>query len=111
MSNANWTKPKERYPGYEAKRAIAKDAWFSGAWIYNSNNGKWYSPEEFMKSDEIVNFNRGKDDANKFKIRDPKVGIIEKIKILEVAQKEVSEFINRVHEYYDLKPIRGESIY
>lgn len=94
-------------PGQEAKRAKAKDAYYAGSWIYVPERDKWYSPEEFMLSQETVNINRASNDADRFKVRDPKGGIIEKLDRIERMQQDLKDFVKKVLDYYDLKGKRG----
>lgn len=93
-------------PGQEAKRAKAKDAYYAGSWIYVPEKDLWLSPEEFMQDENLVTIHRGADNTHKFKIRDPKTGILEKSKRVTEAQKQLNEFIERVDRYFELKPIR-----
>lgn len=90
-------------PGEQAKRAKAVDAYHAGCWIYVPERDKWYSPEEFMKSAESVGMYHGKDNADRFKVRDPRAGILEKLQRIEQLQQELKEFTRRVLDYYDLK--------
>lgn len=90
-------------PGQEAKRAKAKDAYYAGSWIYVPEKDLWLSPEEFMQSSETVNMHRNNDDANRFKIIDPKIGILEKLERIERMQCDLRDFVKRVLGYYDLK--------
>lgn len=99
----NWGNKDANDENYQQKRAIAKDAHYSGCWIYVPATDKWYTPKEFVESTETIRRKRGADNSSDYKIRDPKSGLIEKIKQLEKLQNEVKDFSNRLFEYYDLK--------
>lgn len=103
MSLSSWKNRQTRDPSYEIKRSIAKDAYYANAWIYNADNDKWYSPEEFMETSGLISINHGRDNAAKYKIRDPKGGIIEKSKRVAEQQRQLNEFIERVDQYFELK--------
>jgi len=103
MPQASWKNRFTKDPSYEIKRSIAKDAYFANAWIYNADTDKWYSPEEFMEAPGLVSINHGRDNAAKYKIRDPKGGIIEKSKRVTELQRQLNEFIERVDQYFELK--------
>lgn len=108
MSTNAWKNRFNKDPAYEIKRAIAKDAYFANAWIYNVNSDKWYSPEEFMEANDSISIHRGDDNSKKFKIRDPKGGILEKSKRVTEAQAQLNDFIERVDRYFELKAIRKD---
>lgn len=97
-----WLKP-ENDPAYRHKRALAKDAYYAGCWIFSVKTGKWYTPEEFVKSNETVSVHRGKPDQADFKVMDPKAGIKQKLTKLSADQKELEEFTKKVCDYYDFK--------
>lgn len=90
-------------PNYAAKRAHAKDAYVSGCWIFWLENDTWYSPEEFMASNESASFYRGKEDLNKFKIIHPSVGLAKKRDLIKLLEKEVNEMERRIIKYEGLK--------
>ena len=101
-----WKNRQSGDPAFQLRRAIAKDAYYANAWIYNPDTDKWYSPEEFMRDGNLITIHRGADNTHKFKIRDPKTGILEKSKRVTEAQRQLNEFIERVDQYYELKAIR-----
>lgn len=89
--------------GHQQIRAIAKDAYIAGCWVYSIETRKWYTPEEFVKSNERVTMHRNKPEEGQFKVIDPKAGIRAKTEKLTLVQKELEEFTKKVCEYYDFK--------
>lgn len=89
--------------GHQMKRAVAADAYHAGCWVYSVKTGKWYTPEEFVKSDESVDIHRGKPEEGKFKVVDPKAGIKAKMEKVRIVQMELEEFTKKVCDYYDFK--------
>jgi len=73
--NRAWKDRMLKDPNYAAKRVYAKEAYLSGCWIYCVTNDTWYSPEEFMASNESASFYRGKETLGKFKVIHPDAGI------------------------------------
>lgn len=97
-----WNKPKPDL-GHQLIRAIAKDAYFAGCWVYSVETGNWYTPEEFVKSAERVRMHRNKPEEGQFKVMDPKAGIRVKLDKLHKMQAELDEFTRKVCDYYDFK--------
>jgi hypothetical protein len=97
-----FNKPKPDI-GYHMKRAVARDAYHAGCWVYSAATGKWYTPEEFVNSDETVDIHRGKPKEGKFKVMDPKAGIRTKLEKLHKMQTELDKFTRKVCDYYDFK--------
>lgn len=56
-----------------------------------------------METPGLISINHGRDNAAKYKIRDPKSGIIEKSKRVAEHQRQLNEFIERVDKYFELK--------
>lgn len=101
-----WKDRMMKDPNYAAKRAHAKDAYFSGCWVFCASNGKWYSPEDFMASDESASFYRGKEDLTKFRIIDPRAGLVKKREEIKKLQLEADEFEKRINEYFSGRKIK-----
>ncbi|MNL24325.1 hypothetical protein D3C87_1457530 [compost metagenome] len=90
-------------PGAAEKKAIYQEALLSGCWIYSKVSKKWYTPEEFMASEETVKKHRGDNDAYKFAVKDPLIGLQERIDLLHRTSQEIDIFNKRIHNYYELK--------
>ena len=58
---------------------------------------------EFMNSIEIVDEHKGRPDEGNFVIKNPLVGLQERIDLLKRTQDEIDKFNKRIHNYYDLK--------
>lgn len=95
-------KPKSDI-GYQLKRAVARDAYHAGCWVYSVETGKWYTPEDFVQSAERVRMHRNKPEEGQFKVMDPKAGIRTKLDKLNKMQMELEEFTKKVCDYYDFK--------
>jgi hypothetical protein len=97
-----FNKPKPDV-GHQIKRAVAKDAYYAGCWVYSVTTGKWYTPEEFVESDEKIRMHRNKPEEGLFKVMDPKAGIRTKLDKLNKMRIELEEFTRKVCDYYDFK--------
>jgi hypothetical protein len=97
-----WKRRTGGNPEYNAKYAIARDAFLSNCMIYSTATGQWYTPEEFMKTDsEKISVHRGKDDADKFKVMDPRAGLKQKLGAAARAVQDLSAYIAKIDEYFD----------
>lgn len=97
----NWMKVKDS-PGAAQKKAIYQEALISGCWIFSTVSKKWYTPSEFMASEETIHTHRTSNDGYKFVVKHPLIGLQERIDLLKRTQEEIDSFNRRIHQYYDL---------
>lgn len=102
MNGPAWMQVRDA-PGAAEKKAIYQEALLSGCWIYSKVSKRWYTPEEFMDSEETVNKHRGSDDGKKFVVKHPLIGLQERIDVLHRTSQEIDAFNKRIHNYYELK--------
>lgn len=95
-----WKDRMLKDPNYAAKRAHAKDAYLSGCFVYCQHNDSWYTPEEFMASNESAEFYRGHERLDKFKIMHPDVGIAQLRDKAQALLEKANELERRKNEYY-----------
>ncbi|RQO65092.1 hypothetical protein DBR40_24790 [Pedobacter sp. KBW01] len=106
---SDWKKRMGGDSEYNAKRAIAKDAYNAGCIIYSTGSGKWYTPEEFMNTEsEKVSIHRGKDDGRKFTIMTIKAGVQKKLEALKYAEADLQNFMGRMLAYSEIVPTRNK---
>lgn len=97
-----WMRVKDS-PGAAEKKAIYQEALLSGCWIYSKVSKRWYTPDEFMASEETVQKHRGDNDSYKFAVKHPLIGLQERIDLLKRTQEEINSFNQKIHSYYDLR--------
>lgn len=97
-----WMQVKDS-PGAAEKKAIYQEALMSGCWIYSKGSKRWYTPDEFMASEETVNMHRNNSDGYKFAVKHPLIGLQERIDLLKRTQEEINTFNQKIHSYYDLR--------
>lgn len=102
MKTPRWLDVKDA-PGAAQKKAIFQEALISGCWIYSTVSKKWYTPDEFMASEETVHKHRDTDDSKKFVVKHPLIGLQERIDYLKRASEETDNFNKRIHNYYELR--------
>jgi hypothetical protein len=99
--NQSW-KNRIKDPYYNAKLVHAKDAHAAGCWVYSVSTKKLYTPREFMDSDEQVHIHRGKEDAARFKIVDPRGMLASIIEDIKYRSAEAAELQKRIYDYYEV---------
>ena len=100
---AAWNRPTIPDKGQVLKEVYASEARLSGFMVYSHRTGKWYTPDEFVDSDEIVYTFRNNEKGRDFAVRDPLSGLIEmKMKKVHLEQ-EIEYFSLKIKEYNKLK--------
>lgn len=95
---------------------LVKEALLQKVWLYNKENGNWYTPEEFQAKYESTELNNYQitNILENMVMRDPKGGNTAYHKAIELKieqhHKEINElrsrgekFLNKVIEYYQHK--------
>ncbi|WP_131535486.1 hypothetical protein [Pedobacter nototheniae] len=72
-------------------------------WIYSKTTKLWYTPEEFIWSNEDINVHRGKANAPQLILMDPREGLKKANDLILRASKFVEEHTKKINQYYDLK--------
>lgn len=99
---AAWKKTKEN-PVHNAKIVHAENAYYANCWVYSTKTGKIYTPREFIESNEVITFHRGKESDSEFKIVDPRMWLQKKL--MEVANNiaEVTMLQSKINDYFEVK--------
>jgi hypothetical protein len=101
-TDGNDTKSQE----YEARKKLSIKAFDSGCVI--CSNGKFYTPREFLESDEKVTFMRnGLDEYSNCALHYPKNAIERKLEDLRKAHREFESFMQSLTTAFELHPIKA----
>jgi hypothetical protein len=88
---------------YKQKREIAVRAFESGCIIFSQDTRKWYTPREFMESDEKVVFKvLGLDKYSNFTLFYPKHAIEREMEKLYKAQADFDTFMKKVLDNFEI---------
>lgn len=91
---------------YKDKLKVAMDAFNSGCVIHSNDTGKWYTPREFMDSNERLVFT--KVDFNEhinFTLIYPSHAIKRKLHDLQAAEQDFQSFMLKMLDAFQLSPI------
>jgi len=97
--NRAWKDRTSKDPEYAQKRVYAKEAYHAKCFIYSRSTKQWYTPEEFMASDERVVIRRGKEELGVFLIIDPILAYKQKLELIVKLQNEAAEFKSKAEGY------------
>lgn len=90
---------------YKSKLEIAMKAFNAGCIIYSQDTTKWYTPREFMESEEVVVFKQlGVEKYSNFTLMYPAHAIERKLEDLGRAQEEFNTFMQKVLRAFDFNP-------
>jgi hypothetical protein len=88
---------------YKQKREIAVRAFNSGCIIYSQDTYKWYTPREFMESNErVVLKEAGLEKYSNFTLLYPKHAIEREMEKLKKAQLDFDIFMKKVFDAFDI---------
>ena len=104
MSKPAWLIDRSKEINYNAKLAIAKDAYHASCWVYSERTKKLYTPREFMDSTEKVNFIRGFEETGVYKVVDPRKWYYLILDNIKNQTEEVLKLQKRIDEYYEMTP-------
>lgn len=90
---------------YKDKRAFAMRAYNAGCVIYTQGTRKWYTPREFMDSDETIEVKTfGSQDYANVTLMYPKHAIEKRLEDLRKAQEEFDAFMEKMMSAFELSP-------
>ena len=90
---------------YTKRREIATKAFEGGFVIFSPKSQKWYTPREFLDSDEQVVFTKaGVSDVPNVNFYYPAYAIQKRIEKLQRDENDFKRFINRVTTAFELVP-------
>ncbi len=99
MITPEWLKDKSKDREWASKIVYAKEAALSGYLVYAVRSNKWYTPDEFMQSDERIRVHRGEEEAGQFKVVDPAAALLKFRGQKTVMDQYIEEFTIKVAEY------------
>ena len=92
-------------PEYEKRLKIAMKAFEAGCVIFSMNTQKWYSPREFIESDEVVVFKMyGMEERHNFTLFYPKFAIQKKMEDLKKAELDFENYIDWIMNAFEFSP-------
>lgn len=95
-----------RSADYHDRLKIAMEAYNKGCVIFSENTRKWYTPREFVDSDEKVIFKRvGLDNYSNFTNFYPAFAIKSKLEALHDAEQEFQDFMKKMLNAFELRPL------
>jgi len=93
---------KMQDPDYEKRLNIAMKAHELGCLIYSSDTGEWYTPREFVESDEKVVYTRnGLTEYHNFSTFYAKFAIESELSKLHKAEERFQKFMTKVQKAFD----------
>ena len=93
---------------YQARKRLAVKAFESGTLIYSTYSHKFYTPREFLDSNEkVVITKNGMDELCNCKLHYPKNAIERKLEDLRRAQDEFDSFLKKVMTAFELHPLKN----
>jgi len=96
---------KMKDPDYDKRLDIAMKAHESGCLIYSCDTCEWYTPREFVESDEKVVYTRnGLTDYHNFSTFYPKFAIESELSKLHKAEERFQKFMSKVQSAFDYNP-------
>ena len=88
---------------YQERLVISNKAFKGGHLIFSPKSQKWYTPREFLESNENVEYQRvGMDDFPNVNMFNPIDAIGRQMSILQKAQKDLDEVIIKVRTAFDI---------
>lgn len=90
---------------YREKREFAMRAFNGGCVIYTHGSRKWYTPREFMDSDETIEVKTfGSQDYANVTLMYPKHAIEKRLEDLRKAQEDFDAFMVKMLTAFELNP-------
>jgi hypothetical protein len=90
---------------YQERLKIAMKAFEAGCVIRSNDTGKWYTPREFLESDEKVVYTRkGLQDFHNFTTFYPASAIKSRLDALREAEQDFHEFMTKIVHAFDFSP-------
>jgi hypothetical protein len=90
---------------YQQRLEIAMKAFEAGCVIRSNDTGKWYTPREFLESNEKVIYTRkGLEDFRNFSTFYPASAIKSRLDALHNAEQEFHEFMTKIVHAFDFSP-------
>lgn len=90
-------------PEMLAKINFADKAKEANSFIFSKITKKWYTPEEFVWSDETVNYNKGRVNTLHLVITDPRAALQQAIDLAKRNNEYIDYLSEKIWGYYELK--------
>ena len=95
-------------PEYEARKKLALKAFQHGTLIFSTASQKFYTPRDFLASNEkVVITKNGLDELCNCTLIYPKSAVERKLEDLHKAQQEFDEFIKKLMTAFELHPLKS----
>ena len=93
---------------YEARKKLAVRAFEKGTLIYSTASRKFYTPREFLDSNEkVVITKNGLDELCNCNLIYPKSAVERKLEDLQKAQQEFDRFMKKLMTAFELHPLKN----
>lgn len=93
-------------PIYDERKILAIKAFETGCMLFSSDTQKWYTPKEFLASDEVIKTETySMHKYSNIVLHSPKGAIAFELEKLHKANKEFDSFLNRVFNAFEMHPI------
>lgn len=93
-------------PMYEERVSLATRAFASGCIIFSSDTKEWYTPREFVESNEVlIKSTLALQDYSNMTLLFPKTVVGKELEILQKAQERYNKSMDRILTAFELKPI------
>ncbi|WP_316780416.1 hypothetical protein [Pedobacter antarcticus] len=90
---------------YQHRKQLAMDAHRSGCVIFSPETQKYYTPREFLDSNEVVIYSmKGMVPGPNFELIKPKIAIRKKLEDLNKTESEFQEFLRRMMSAFEMAP-------
>lgn len=97
---------KSNDPMYDKRKQLAIKAFESGCVLFARDTQKWYTPKEFMASDEVIKSDTyALQEYTNIVLHYPKSAITWHQTKAQQSQKDFDEFLGRLLKAFDLHPI------
>ncbi|WP_074590447.1 hypothetical protein [Pedobacter antarcticus] len=90
---------------YQHRKQLAMKAHRSGCVIFSPETQKYYTPREFLDSNEVVKYIvREMVPATNFDLMKPKIAIKKKLEELNKTESEFQDFLRRMMSAFEMAP-------
>lgn len=92
-------------PAYRARLKLAMEAHERGCIIFSHDTKKWYTPREFLDSEETVAYRKlGLNDYANHTLMYPKSAIEFHLEAIHTAEQQFQEFMKRMLTAFNINP-------
>ncbi|WP_316743401.1 hypothetical protein [Pedobacter antarcticus] len=90
---------------YQNRKKLALEAYEKGCVIFSPQSQRFYTPREFIDSDEIVTYKMvGMSKFSNCGLMEPKYAIAKKLEVRNRAEIDFKDFMERMMKAFELHP-------